>query len=46
MRLYTSQGNAELRWEKWALSFKLALQLEQIAYEHSEGVQDYKHRPE
>jgi hypothetical protein len=45
-RLYLSQDNAGLQWEKRALSFKPALQLEQIAYEHSEGVQDYKHRLE
>jgi hypothetical protein len=46
MRRRTPQGNAELMTEKKVLGFKLPPRLEQVGDEHSEPVQDRKHRPE
>jgi hypothetical protein len=43
-RRRTPQGDAELMTEKQVLGFKPAPRLEQIGDEHSERVQDRKHR--
>ena len=40
------QGNVELMTEKQILGFKPAPRLEQVGDEHSERVQDRKHRPQ
>jgi hypothetical protein len=45
-RRRTPQGNVELMTEKKVLSFKPPPRFEQVGDEHSERVQDYKHRAE
>src|SRR6266508_2643093 len=44
-RRRTPQGDAELMTEKQVLGLKQAPRLEQVGDEHSERVQDCKHRP-
>src|SRR6266404_4304774 len=44
-RRRTPQGDAELITEKQVLGLKEAPRLEQVGDEHSERVQDCKHRP-
>src|SRR5258707_1603608 len=44
-RRRTPQGDAELMSEKQVLGLKPAWRLEQVGDEHSERVQDCKHRP-
>jgi hypothetical protein len=43
-RWRTRQGDAELITEKQILGLKSAPRLEHVGYEHSERVQDCKHR--